>query len=460
MMNPEQRYLSVTQLTRQIKGLIDKSPLLNDVFLRGEISNFKHHSRGHMYFTIKDEKARVSAVMFAGNNRALRFRPESGMKVLVRGNVSVYEPYGQYQLYVRMMEPDGIGQLYLAYEQLKKKLDSEGLFHASRKRPLPNFPDHIGVITSKTGAVIRDIYTTVKRRYPQASISLYPVAVQGPEAAPGIVRALKQANEDGNDVLIAGRGGGSIEDLWAFNDEQVVRTAAALSTPLISAVGHETDVTLMDFVADIRAATPTAAAEIAVPSLIEWQQKIATQKTRLQQIMQQIINARKEKLAYMKNAYAFRYPEQLLKQKEQELDRNLDQLHRAMQTRMQMQRQQVNEQRRRIASLKPTHLLEQKRKLLETDTKQLEGNFQRLLADKANRYERLLEKLTLLNPMETLKRGYTVAYRDEQLVKTVEAVDLEDELRLYFQDGYVKAEVTEKGTETFVADKGDATGGR
>ncbi|QDI92927.1 exodeoxyribonuclease VII large subunit [Salicibibacter halophilus] len=459
-MNPEQRYLSVTQLTRQIKGLIDQSLLLNDVFLRGEISNFKHHSRGHMYFTIKDEKARVSAVMFAGNNRALRFRPESGMKVLVRGNVSVYEPYGQYQLYVRMMEPDGIGQLYLAYEQLKNKLDAEGLFHTSRKRQLPNFPEHIGVITSKTGAVIRDIYTTVKRRYPQASISLYPVAVQGPEAAPGIVRALKQASIDGNDVLIAGRGGGSIEDLWAFNDEQVVRTAASLDIPLISAVGHETDVTLMDFVADVRAATPTAAAEIAVPSLTEWQEKVSTQKIRLQQIMQQSIQYRKEKLAYMDNSYAFRYPEQLLKQKEQELDRNLDQLHRAMQTRMQMQRQQVNEQRRRIASLKPTHLLEQKRQLLKTDTKQLEGNFRRLLTDKENRYERLLEKLALLNPMETLKRGYTVTYRDEQLVQSVDAIDVEDKLNIYFQDGYVEAEITEKGTETFAIDKGEATGGK
>ncbi|AXF57803.1 exodeoxyribonuclease VII large subunit [Salicibibacter kimchii] len=459
-MNPDQRYLSVTQLTRQIKGLIDESPLLNDVFLRGEISNFKHHSRGHMYFTIKDEKARVSAVMFAGNNRALRFRPESGMKVLIHGNVSVYEPYGQYQLYVRMMEPDGIGQLYLAYEQLKKKLDAEGLFHASRKRPLPNFPEHIGVVTSKTGAVIRDIYTTVRRRYPQASISLYPVAVQGPEAAPGIVRALKQANIDDNDVLIAGRGGGSIEDLWAFNDEQVVRTVASLNTPLISAVGHETDVTLMDFVADVRAATPTAAAEIAVPSLTEWQEKVSAQKNRLQQIMQQIVYSQKEKLAYIKNAYAFRYPGQLLKQKEQELDRNLDQFHRAMQTRMQLQRQQVDEQRRRIALLRPTHLLEQKRQLLETGTKQLEDHFQRLLESKENRHERLLEKLTLLNPMETLKRGYTVTYRDEQLAKTVDGIDVEDELHIYFQDGYVKAEVTDKGTETFVIHKGDTTGGR
>ncbi|SDI31589.1 exodeoxyribonuclease VII large subunit [Natribacillus halophilus] len=447
--------MSVTQLTRQIKGLIDKSPLLNDVFLRGEISNFKHHSRGHMYFTIKDEKARVSAVMFAGNNRTLRFRPESGMKVLVRGNVSVYEPYGQYQLYVRAMEPDGIGQLYLAYEQLKKKLESEGLFQEARKRPLPNFPDRIGVVTSKTGAVIRDIYTTVKRRYPQAAINLYPVAVQGPEAVPGIAAALRQADQDGNDVLIAGRGGGSIEELWAFNDEQVVRTAAALKTPLISAVGHETDVTLMDFIADVRAATPTAAAEMAVPSLVEWQEKVTTRKNRLQQLMQQIINLRKEKLSYLQNAYAFRYPAQLLQQKEQELDRNIERLQRGMNTRLQLQRQQVNEQSRRISLLKPARLVAEKRKQLETDTKELQLNAERLLSSQANRYEQLLTKLRILNPMETLKRGYTVAYRENRLLKTVDAIRVEDELRVYFQDGYVKTQVTEKGKETFAFQEED-----
>ncbi|MBB6448930.1 exodeoxyribonuclease VII large subunit [Geomicrobium halophilum] len=451
-MNPEERYLSVTQLTRQIKGLLDQSPLLNDVFLRGEISNFKHHSRGHMYFTIKDEKARVSAVMFAGNNRALRFRPESGMKVLVRGNVSVYEPYGQYQLYVRMMEPDGIGQLYLAYEQLKKKLEAEGMFHTSRKQPLPKFPENIAVVTSRTGAVIRDIYTTVKRRYPQAAISLYPVAVQGPDAVPSIVRALKQADEDGSDVMIAGRGGGSIEELWSFNDEQVVRTAASLKTPLISAVGHETDVTLMDFIADVRAATPTAAAEIAVPSLSEWQEKLDTHKARLQQGMQQNLMSRKEKLSYLRNAYAFRYPEQLVKQKEQELDRNLDQLHRSMQTSMHLRRQRLNEQRRRISSLKPSYLVEQKRQTLETNTKQLRGEFRRLLTNKSNNYDQLLSKLTILNPLQTLKRGYTVAYHGNELLKMANDVDIADEIKVYFQDGSIKGKVIEKESETFEGD--------
>ncbi|TXK90204.1 exodeoxyribonuclease VII large subunit, partial [Parageobacillus sp. SY1] len=258
----EVKYVTVGALTKYIKRKFEVDPHLRDLWIKGEISNFKYHSRGHMYFTLKDEQARIQAVMFAGYNQYLSFRPEDGMKVLVRGEISVYEPSGNYQIYVKEMQPEGIGNLYLAYEQLKKRLEAEGLFSPEHKKPIPAFPRYIGVVTSPTGAAIRDIMTTIRRRYPIATVILFPTLVQGEQAAESIVRSIEKANELGYiDVLIVGRGGGSIEELWAFNEEIVARAIFASEVPIISAVGHETDFTIADFVADLRAPTPTGAAE-------------------------------------------------------------------------------------------------------------------------------------------------------------------------------------------------------
>ena len=263
--------LSVSQITGYLKSLLEGDPNLNPVFISGEISNFTDHYRsGHLYFSLKDEKAVLKAVMFSSSARRLRFRPSDGMKVLCRGRISLYEASGQYQLYVDDMQPDGLGTLNLAYEQLKTRLEKEGLFDAARKRPIPRYPRRVGVITSPTGAAVRDICQILGRRWPMAEIVFCPVLVQGEEAAPQLVEALARMNRvDGVDTIIIGRGGGSLEDLWAFNEESVARAVAASKIPVISAVGHETDFTICDFVADLRAPTPSAAAELAVPDQME-----------------------------------------------------------------------------------------------------------------------------------------------------------------------------------------------
>ncbi|GAK12805.1 LOW QUALITY PROTEIN: exodeoxyribonuclease VII large subunit [Geomicrobium sp. JCM 19039] len=453
-MEANHSYLSVTQVTKELKRIIEQHEQMNHVMLYGEISNFKHHSRGHMYFTLKDDRARISAVMFAGNNRALRFHPENGMKVLIQGNISVYEPYGQYQLYVRNMEPDGLGQLYLAYEQLKKKLETEGLFANERKKPLPSFPKRVGVVTSQTGAVIRDIYTTITRRYPQAAIHLYPVAVQGPEAVPSIVNALKRADVAGLDVLIAGRGGGSIEELWAFNDEQVVRTTAMLTTPIISAVGHETDVTLHDFVADVRAATPTAAAELAVPSMKEWTDKLISIQKRLTVASKQLLRQRQVKLKQLRQSYAFKYPEQLVTQKEQELDRNLEYLHRFMKRYMGDKKQSYVDVSHRLERMnrcdaqRKTFRLQQLKERLQRSMKEV---FQK----QSTAFDTRLSKLEILNPLNTLRRGYNVAYQGEQLVSSIKHIQSSLPLTLHLHDGQVTSEVQTVSEKQSLALKGE-----
>ena len=264
----EERYLTVTALTKYIKYKFDHDTNLKEVLLEGEISNFKHNSRGHFYFTLKDENASISAIMFATQASNVKFEPTDGMKVYVKGSLSVYEASGSYQIYVTEMKSDGIGDLYLAYERLKKELERKGLFDQAHKKPIPRFPKTVGVITSPTGAAVRDIIKTIERRYPLCSVVLYPAIVQGDKAKDDVVKQINKANKDRIcDVLIIGRGGGSIEDLWAFNERVVAKAIYDSEIPIISAVGHEIDFTIADYVADIRAATPTAAAEIATPNI-------------------------------------------------------------------------------------------------------------------------------------------------------------------------------------------------
>ena len=261
------KYISVIQLTKYLKYKIDNDPNLDQVYLRGEISNFKAHSRGHFYFTLKDEESRINAVMFASSANKIKFTPADGMKVLATGKVSIYPANGGYQIYISEMLEDGIGNLYVAYEQLKKKLQEEGLFDESKKKKIPYIPQRVGVVTAPTGAAIRDIISTIKRRWPLTEVILFPTLVQGEGAKDDIVKQIKRAEEYELDTLIVGRGGGSIEDLWAFNEEIVARAIYDCSIPVISAVGHEIDFTIADFVADMRAPTPTGAAELAVPNL-------------------------------------------------------------------------------------------------------------------------------------------------------------------------------------------------
>ncbi len=282
----EAAYVTVSALTKYIKRKFDVDPHLEDIWIKGELSNVKIHTRGHIYFTLKDEHARMQAVMFQRQSSRLAFKPEDGMKVIVRGGISVYEPSGSYQLYAKEMRPDGVGALYLAYEELKKKLAGEGLFDDRHKQAIPAFPATIGVVTSPTGATVRDVITTLKRRYPLVKVIVLPALVQGENASRSIVKRIEEANAQKMcDVLIVGRGGGSIEELWAFNEEIVARAIFASAIPIISAVGHETDFTISDFVADIRAATPTGAAEIAVPHTTDLMERTKTAEVRLTRAM-------------------------------------------------------------------------------------------------------------------------------------------------------------------------------
>lgn len=441
----EDRWISISQLTARIKQTIEHNSDLQSVWLRGEISNFKKHSRGHMYFTIKDERSKISAVMFAGNNKSLAFEPENGMKVLIRGRVSVYEPFGQYQLYVNDMEPDGIGQLFIKYEQLKNQLEQEGLFREDMKKRLPAYPKKIAVITSPTGAAIRDVISTIKRRYPPAEIILYPVLVQGRDAAPSIVRALKQAEQHpGIDVVIAGRGGGSIEELWAFNEEIVARAFHSITIPIISAVGHETDFTIADFAADVRAATPTAAAELAVPSLIDVVQQVSSFEQRLHLAMNNHKKHGTERLKRLQGSYAFRYPMQLLQQKEQELDRLMDRLEKRRLLTLESSLSSFQVLQKRLELQHPERKLESSRKEYVQTAARLEKVKNRYLLNKQSEFHHVIQKLNLLNPLQILERGYQVSFDEkEELVSSIRQAVPGSRMDVQMKDGTVRTKIIE-----------------
>ncbi|WP_281658235.1 exodeoxyribonuclease VII large subunit [Halobacillus sp. Cin3] len=440
----QDQYLTVTALTKYIKRKLSGDPHLKTVWLRGEISNFKHHSRGHMYMSLKDDQARIQAVMFAGSNRSLKFMPENGMNVLVKGEINVYEPMGQYQLYIKEMQPDGIGALYFAFEQLKEKLEKEGLFAEERKKKLPTYPKHIGVITSPTGAAVRDILTTIKRRYPIVPVSILPVLVQGERAAESVSNAIRYANEHLDcDVLIVGRGGGSIEDLWGFNEEIVARAIAASSIPIISAVGHETDTTISDFAADWRAPTPTGAAEVAVPSITELREQVQQFRQRLIRSMDGQRTESRQKLNRLKKSYAFKYPEQLMRQKEQDLDRVLERLTKQMNRQQSSQREQLGYLTKRLEQQGPDKKIKEGTEALQRDTKQLQKAFDTIVSRKKDRFHSTLDKLTLLNPLEIMKRGYAIPFDEEnQVIKKAAQVSEGNSLSLQVQDGFIQCQVT------------------
>lgn len=430
---------TITSLTKYIKRTFDNDEVLNNFWVKGELSNFKKHSRGHMYFTVKDDQAKIQAVMFAGNNRFLKFIPEDGMKVLIRGYVSVYEANGQYQMYVNEMQPDGVGNLYLAFEQLKKKLEIAGYFDDEWKKPLPLMPTKIGVITSPTGAAIRDIITTIKRRFPIAQITLFPVLVQGVEAPVSIAKALTKANEMNDlEVLIVGRGGGSIEELWAFNDEIVAKAIFQSTIPIISAVGHETDVTIADFVADLRAATPTAAAELAVPNSEDLLERVLQRKIRIQRAISERIEAERKKLTTLQKSYAFRYPAQLVRQKEQQLDRLIEDLQRNMKYIIERKKNILQHLEKDMIQNDPKSLIEKCREQIIKNEGLLLQHFINVKKEKQFYFQNLLTKLESLSPLKVMTRGFSLAYTQEnKLIKSVTDVSKGDELKVKLKDGSI-----------------------
>ncbi|KAA6451506.1 exodeoxyribonuclease VII large subunit [Bacillus swezeyi] len=445
----EVSFVTVTALTKYIKRKFDVDPHLDDLWIKGELSNVKIHSRGHIYFTLKDDNARIQAVMFARQNKSLSFTPESGMKVLVRGGISVYEPSGSYQLYAKEIQPDGIGALHLAYEELKKKLSQEGLFDQKHKKTIPAFPSVIGVVTSPTGAAVRDVITTIKRRYPLVKVIVLPTLVQGINASQSIVNSIEEANRRQLcDVLIVGRGGGSIEELWAFNEEAVARAIFSSGIPIISAVGHETDFTISDFTADLRAATPTGAAELAVPNVLDLLERLKTLEARMTKTMQQDLRKRQERVKNLQSSYAFRYPKRLYAQKEQEFDLVFDRFQKQLVLTLDRKKQKLNEQTYKLEMLHPAEQLKQAKMRHGEQTNRLKRNMNVQLKQIHSQFQTVLGKLNALSPLEVMERGYSLTYKENELIKSIEQVQEKDELLIKLNDGTLTCEVQQKRGET------------
>lgn len=419
------KYITISDLNRYIKAKFDIDSNLNNVYLKGEISNFKHHTRGHFYFTLKDENSRLSAVMFNFNASKVGFEPEDGMKVLVSGRISVYEATGSYQIYVNTMEMDGIGNLYLEFEKLKKKLASEGLFNPEHKKPIPKYPKTIGIITAPTGAAIRDILSTIKRRYPIAKTILFPALVQGEGAKESVTKQLKKAQEYDLDVIICGRGGGSIEDLWCFNEEMVARAIYESKIPVISAVGHEIDFTIADFVADLRAPTPTGAAEMAVPNITDLNNLFNQLKIRATKAIQNKIDGTENRLKTLTSKQILKNPLSIYEIKEQRLDNLLDRLQLFIANKL-------KEDNLRYHKIIDNKLLKEPTKILE---------------NKEYQFNILLKTVTILNPMKLLDSGYSIVKNKNEVITSVKLVNVDDVINIALKDGTIDAKVVSKETK-------------
>lgn len=392
-------YLSVSELNNYVKRSIEEDAFFQHILLKGEISNYKHHTSGHLYFSLKDANSKINAVMFEFNRlRGLNFEPKDGMNVLVEGKIGVYVPNGGYQIYVEKMTEDGVGNLYVQFEQLKKKLEAEGLFSSSHKRPIPKYPQKIGIITASTGAAIKDILSTIKRRYPVCETILFPSLVQGDGAKENLVKQLKLADSYNLDVIIFGRGGGSIEDLWAFNEEIVARAIYDCNTPIISGVGHDVDYTISDFVADLRAPTPTGAAEMAVPSKVDINLYLKQLEIRCSKTINNKITGYQNKLKQIKGSYILKNPLSLFEVKMQKISNYIDTLN---------------------------------------------NNIKNILKGYEYSYKLTLSKLHLLNPLNILEKGYSVVSKDQKIIKTTNDLVVGDKIVIKLYEGKFKAKVEE-----------------
>ncbi len=438
------RALSIRDINRLIKMKLEGDSGLQDIWIRGEISNFTFHSSGHMYFTLKDEGGRLKCIMFASYNARLPFAPKDGMKVLARGGISVYERDGQYQFYATAMQPDGIGSLYLAFEQLKKKLDLEGLFREENKRLLPRYPRTVGVITSPTGAAVRDILITLERRNPTVNVLLYPVSVQGVHAAPSIVKAIQTMNALAEaDVLIIGRGGGSLEELWAFNEEAVARAIRASVIPVISAVGHETDFTISDFAADLRAPTPTAAAELAVQHIGELKQGLVHLERRMAKSLGAMLAKAKERWQHAARSPYFTQPRRSLLVQAERLDRLRDTLQYRMLAGLSRTKERLSRLNGRLNSVNPIQQAAFARKRISSATHGLEQAMNGIVRQRQSQFGSLVRHLDALSPLKVMARGYSLAYdeKEKTLIRTINDVQPGDLIRVRLTDGKLDCQI-------------------
>ena len=412
-------YKSITEVNELVKSILESEPLLNDIYVKGEISNIKYHSRGHIYFSLKDENSKINAVFFNATGKLL-FDPKDGDSVLVRGRINVYPVSGSYQIVVSEIKLDGIGNLYVLFEELKKKLASEGLFDKEHKKKIPRFPEKIGVITAKEGAAVRDIITTINRRYPLCEIYLFPSLVQGEGAKENIVKMIKKANETDMDVIILGRGGGSIEDLWAFNEEVVAREIYNSKIPIISAVGHEIDYTIADFVADLRAPTPTAAAELAVKNIEDIENYLSDAITRMNTALSNKVDYYEEKINKYKSNYIINNPMKLFESKENRLNIIKEKL--------------VN-----ISSI-----FDIKENEIEYIKERMLSAYKNNILKSSNLLEKTKLKLDLINPNNILNKGYSIVKKDNKIIKSIKDIKIKDNINIVLSDGSILSEVKGK----------------
>ena len=443
-----EKYLSVTTLTKYLKMKFDKDPYLERVYLTGQVSNFRKRPT-HQYFSIKDDHAVIQATIWSGVYQKLGFGLEEGMKINVIGRVQIYEPSGSYSIIIEKAEPDGIGALAIQFEQLKKKLSEEGLFQEGFKQALPQFPKRIGVVTSRSGAVIQDIITTVSRRFPGVDILLYPTKVQGEGAAEEIARNIARANQQEDlDVLIIGRGGGSIEDLWAFNEEIVVRAIFESRLPVISSVGHETDVTLADFVADRRAATPTAAAELATPvTKLDLLTHLQNQEKRMTTAVQNVLFKKKEALKKCSQSVIFRQPERLYDGYLQRLDQMQLRLKQSLRTQISDNKEKLQIRRHKLMQLSPVTKVQRYQDRLEQMNKLLRSQVALVYDAKVAEVKRLSEALIMLDTSRIVARGFAIVKKDESVVDSVANLNKKDLVTLLMRDGQVELEVKDVKTK-------------
>lgn len=410
--------LTVTDINNYIKNIVDGDFFLSNVTLKGEISNLKFHTRGHLYFSLKDENSKINAVMFNYKNLGLNFIPKDGMNVIVKGKVSVFTTGGSYQITVSNMKEDGIGNLYILFEELKRRLQKEGLFSPEHKKKLPRIPKKVGVITAATGAAVKDIISTINRRFPLTEIILFPTLVQGVGAKENIVKMINEANESDVDVIILGRGGGSIEDLWAFNEEIVARAIYNSNKPIVSAVGHEIDFTISDFVSDMRAPTPTGAAELVVPSKVEIQSYLNDYKGRIISVINKKIKSYTDTFSKLKSTYILKNPISMYEIDEQKLDNMLEKLGSIM-----------------------TYKLEREKSKLNNLSKMISPNMLNRLDKEKIKLENIETKLNLLNPENILKKGYSLTLVEGKIVKSINSVKKGSIIDTKFSDGIIKSEV-------------------
>lgn len=396
----EKKIFTVTEITKYLKDILAQDPLVNNIWISGEISNFHHHSSGHMYFTLKDQNSAISAIMFKGYNSQLKFQLEDGLKVIAHGYISIYEPRGTYQFYIDSMEPAGKGALYLAFEQLKEKLEKEGLFDPVHKNKIPLLPKKIGIVTSPTGAAIRDILSVIQRRFPNISLLIVPTLVQGEMASEQLVKGIEYLNSRGDiDLIILSRGGGSIEDLWPFNEENLARAIYNSSVPVISGIGHDTDFTIADFVADLRAPTPSAAAELAISSRLELEKRIENSRERLSYAIGNKIREYRKRLEGLMERRVFARPEELFSKEIQQLD---------------------------------------------DLSRRLEWSMEKELNSRKEEFQFLNGKLESLSPLKTLARGYSISSLQGKIIDSIDEVEIGQEIQIRVKDGQIKGKVLNK----------------